>query len=142
MKYIRTEDKIYGFVKGIVSSIEHDEEVGAYSIYYFDDDKGEHMEQDGKGGHSMDSVWDDEIVAEADTIEELCDEFVSITDDLTPEILVPKYISPKDTLEIAWKNRLEDEMCYKNVIIYGAIWTEWGLKYVAKMNEKGELCLI
>ena len=25
---------------------------------------------------------------------------------------------------------------------YGAIWTEWGLKYVAKMNENGELKLI
>ena len=78
----------------------------------------------------------------ADTIEELCDEFVSITEDLTPEILVPKYISPKDTLTNAWKNRFEDEMCYKNVVIYGAIWTDKGLIYVAKMNEKGELELI
>ena len=26
--------------------------------------------------------------------------------------------------------------------VYGAIWTEWGLKYVSKMNEKGELELI
>lgn len=71
---------------------------------------------------------------QADTIEELCDEFVSITEDLTPEILVPKYISPKDTLEIAWKNRFEDEMCYKNVVIKGAIWTDKGLIYKAKMK--------
>ena len=26
--------------------------------------------------------------------------------------------------------------------IYGAIWTEWGLKYIAKMNSKGELELL
>ena len=31
---------------------------------------------------------------------------------------------------------------FPNIEIYGAIWTDKGLIYVAKMNDKGELCLI
>lgn len=78
--------------------------------------------------------YEEELLGQADTIEELFDEFVSITENLTPEILVPKYISTKDTLTNAWKNRFEDELCYENVVIFGAIWTDKGLIYVAKMK--------
>ena len=31
---------------------------------------------------------------------------------------------------------------YKDIKLYGAIWTEWGLKYVAKMNDQGKLELL
>ena len=64
---------------------------------------------------------------QSDTIEELCDEFVSI--DYT---LKNKYYHFNSLEEI---NLIYDE-------VYGAIWTDKGLKYVAKMNEKGELELI
>ncbi len=30
----------------------------------------------------------------------------------------------------------------EGITVYGAIWTEWGLKYVAKMNGKGEFELL
>ena len=79
---------------------------------------------------------DDEIIKQADTIEELCDEFI---------LVAPyRFRNPKTTTELEFDKF--DEMRYfytdKDDIIYGAIWTEWGLKYVAKMNEKGELELI
>lgn len=61
-----------------------------------------------------------EIVKQADTIEELCDELVHITN-------IGNHI-----LGHFWSPDSSD-------IVYGAIWTDKGLKYVAKMNEKGEL---
>ena len=67
----------------------------------------------------------------ADTIEELCDEFViRVKND--GYLLCPfeKALS------------LSEEAKQNEAFIYGAIWTEWGLKYVAKMNEKGCLELL
>ena len=66
-------------------------------------------------------------IKQASTIEELCDEFVSI--DYT---LKNKYYHFNSLEEI---NLIYDE-------VYGAIWTSKGLIYVAKMNDKGELELI
>ena len=73
---------------------------------------------------------DDLALKTADTIEELCDEFV-----------YKNYFSFQDKPML-----YPDEWDYKellktepNVIVYGAIWTDKGLIYVAKMNEKGEL---
>ena len=60
----------------------------------------------------------------ANTIEELCDEFVVEDDD---------DFAIYSNLKLA---RQTKGTCY------GAIWTEKGLIYVAKMNEKGELCLL
>ena len=57
----------------------------------------------------------------ADAIEELCDEFVVIVDG-------------KHYIRVPASN--------PNFQTYGAIWTEKGLIYVAKMNEKGELELL
>ena len=97
------------------------------------------------------TVWGEEIITKensADTIEELCDVAV---------IVGKRYDEPyhwwfyrhkdskkndlveivKDYMEI-WGN--EDYMVFENV--YGAIWTEKGLIYVAKMNDKGELELL
>ena len=62
---------------------------------------------------------------QADTIEELCDEFVYVEEGCYPEI--------SDELDL---------MQTKSTIIFGAIWTDKGLIYVAKMNDKGELELL
>ena len=70
----------------------------------------------------------------ADTIEKLCDEFVFHIES-QGHWVINNY---KRALEIA-KSYNEDEIKF---ICYGAIWTEWGLKYVAKMNLKGELELL
>ena len=50
-----------------------------------------------------------------------------------------KIVKQADTIE-----ELCDEIVMRkdSKTIYGAIWTELGLRYVAKMNEKGELELI
>ena len=66
-----------------------------------------------------------------DTIEELCDEFV---------------VAYEDGARIVYSD-LEWAKCKAKTspiksIIYGAIWTDKGLIYVAKMNENGELELL
>ena len=77
-------------------------------------------------------IFKDDILKQADTIEELCDEFVWIDTENNHNI------KPK-TGDGLWC------LCcdYKNgQNIYGAIWTDKGLIYVAKMNDKGELELL
>ena len=64
------------------------------------------------------------IINQADTIEELCDEFV---------------VEDKDEFAIFHNFKLAKQT---KGIIYGAIWTDKGLTYVAKMNSKGELELL
>ena len=95
----------------------------------------------------------DEILAQADTIEELCDEFVYIKDGVVNQYLT-----------IDFKHKREDEYCSlrnkltangiaettKGISKYElekgelkfAIWTDKGLIYVAKLNKNGELELI
>ena len=58
------------------------------------------------------------------TIEKLCDVYVC------------------NNLLFFSKNQLKDYCYIPNEIIYGAIWTDKGLIYVAKMNDKGELELL
>ena len=72
------------------------------------------------------------IVAQANTIEELCDCFVVID----KEKVFPNQVYDKRHL-YTLKTRENTRF-----IIYGAIWTNKGLIYVAKMNENGELRLI
>lgn len=68
------------------------------------------------------------ILKIADTIEELCDEFVFLSYDnhcIIRSLEIPK----------RYKESYAD-------ITYGAIWTDKGLIYVAKMNEEGCLELL
>ena len=71
---------------------------------------------------------------ESDTIEELCDEFVFNVEN-QGHWVINNY---KRALEIA-KSYNEDK---NKFICYGAIWTDKGLIYVAKMNESGCLELL
>lgn len=67
----------------------------------------------------------------ADTIEDLCDEFVVVARKGDGS-----HTFVADSKRIAtWNASLGEK-------VYGAIWTDEGLKYVAKMNEKGELELL
>ena len=77
-----------------------------------------------------------DVIKQADTIKELCDEFVVIG-----------YYKNKplqfDTLEEAQRFVYEKGCQDKDYIgIYGAIWTDKGLIYVAEMNDNEELTLI
>ncbi len=68
---------------------------------------------------------------QADTIEELCDAFVYAKCD---------YMELEEAkCEKEWN---ESDWQQDGLPIYGAIWTDKGLIYVAKMNEKGELELL
>lgn len=69
----------------------------------------------------------DQILKQSDNIEELCDEFVIVNGKIhqTTKALnkIKEYFNPYDTF-------------------YGAVWCEWGLKYVAKLDDKGEFQLL
>ena len=67
---------------------------------------------------------------EANTIEELCDEFVGIDSQGHYLIHNDKWLEGARIVPL-------EEINY-----YGAIWTDKGLIYVAKVNDKGELELL
>lgn len=90
------------------------------------------------------------ILKQADNIEELCDEFVvehdsNLYNDNGRDIYYQVYgrachrgDSYYDfTFEQIRTGRIE-----MGGTLCGAIWTDKGLIYVAKMNDKGELCLL
>lgn len=81
------------------------------------------------------TIYEADIIKQSDTIEELCDMYVYVEADKLPCVAGLK-INTK-------QYKLYRDFCLVNHIgLYGAIWTDKGLIYVAKMNEKGELELI
>lgn len=105
MKYIRTENGIYETFEWLENG----------SCYYDNGDRYRYA-----------SSFD--IIKQADTLEELCDEFVFEVENFKKVFLPFTF------------NKEEDLKRYDN--IYGAVWCEFGLKYVAKFNSKGELELL
>lgn len=80
-------------------------------------------------------ISNENIIKQADTIEDLCDEFVLCNNQLNT-----CGVFDKKVITFKWlQNHLE---IYKGMTIYGAIYTSKGLIYVAKMDDKGELELI
>lgn len=78
-------------------------------------------------------------IKEADTIEELCDELVLIEEDY------PIILEELDFKRRTYLRANEYEFLSKlpeKPIIYGAIWTDKGLIYVAKMDAEGKLILL
>ena len=117
MKYIRTRYKIREIIEDFGGSC------NVKSTYQ-------------KGRPSIDNftvVSGVRFAPRAETIEELCDEIVykNYFFNQDEPMLYPK--------EWDYKTLLKQE---PNVIVYGAIWTDKGLIYVAKMNDKGELELL
>ena len=72
------------------------------------------------------------IIKQSDNPEEICDEFIWVT----PE--GRHHIKPKEG-DGLWCLCCNYKEGYQ---VYGAIWTDKGLIYVAKMNDKGELELL
>lgn len=83
--------------------------------------------------------FQDHIIAQSDTVEELCDELV--LKDLDTEMCFVMSAVHIQDIRDNWKNLMDNDYL-KNHTIYGAIWTDKGLIYVAKMNDKGELELL
>ena len=68
--------------------------------------------------------------ATSDNLADLCDELVMINNSC---FLKPQIIDLIDFITLDM---------YKGETIYGAIWNDTGLTYVAKMNDKGEFELL
>ena len=113
MKYIRTKD-------------------GIYEIVGFDDEciiPSPIIKMNGKLTHCSGY----KNCKQADTIEELCDEFV-LVEKIREVTYHHKSSTFADFKSIAMLN--------ERYTLYGAIWASKGLIFVAKMNEKGDLELI
>ena len=86
------------------------------------------------------------ILKQTNTIEELCDEFVwKWNEKEFPYSKARQYDRYSGYGDLKRAIRAEENYGkYLNYDyeIYGAIWTKWGLKYVAKINNKGELELL
>ena len=131
MKYFRTKDAIYSYEPI------HDIDVDGFVI------------QHNITGWSK-PIMKEDIVKITDTIEELCDEFVDtsglkVSSTSTGGWLYDEFDSKNKCLVYYAEDERRtiplnefDDLSK----IYGAIWCEWGLKYVAKMNDKGELELL
>ena len=70
------------------------------------------------------------VEKQADTIEELCDYFVAVDENDNEHFIDRGFNFLKSCV-----NNDKDR-------VYGAIWTDKGLIYIAKMNDKGELELL
>ena len=105
--YIRTKNRIYE----VESTLRDNGFVKGYNV-------GE-----------MAFIRKDQVIKQAETIEELCDEFVG----------VDKTCQNGHQLLRAIPYKCAN---FWNGGVYGAIWTSKGLIYVAKMNESGCLELI
>ena len=83
-------------------------------------------------------------IKQADTIEELCDEFVILGQHyrITGYGIITIYNNYVRAIVRKFGKAKQSYNKNKGFALYGAIWTDKGLIYVAKMNEKGELELI
>ena len=118
--YIRTKDRIFKVTNDKYGVIE---ENGVFKIHC------ENM------GHHWYSELD--VIAKSENLAELCDEFV-----LFDKPFNTYGVFDKKVINYKWLKEHRTIYPSKLCIIYGAIWTNKGLIYVAKMNDKGELiCL-
>ena len=124
MKYIRTKDGIY--------EVKLEDVKFRDKLYYIV------CERKSKDENIKGLIDINQVIKQSDTIEELCDEFRYKYDEFLQH-------------ERCWRNSkgmwLDNDndlpLSEKEIsTIKGAIWTESGLKYVAKMNEEGDLELI
>ena len=124
MKYIRTENgRIYKIT-------------GKHKDYYENQHYYE-FQKITEGVSYLALVEKEKVIKQADTIEELCDTKVGRRKSNHKAYLGHMSGTFMFQEDSGWIGRLDS---YE--IIYGAIWTNKGLIYVAKMNEKGELELL
>ena len=118
MKYIRTKDGVYESEK-----VSHDDKY----VYKYE----------------VRPIWcvnqdQEEIINQADTIEELCDFFVKRSKEPGNDFL----FMTKDA-NIAFDKKFERYRESFDVYdYYGVIETKWGIKYIAKLNREGRLELL
>ena len=135
MKYIRTQKELYKVMSKQICNTDKFVEVQRKKVGLFTG--------------TTELISKEDVLKQADTIEELCDEVVIIYPDGSHSVSwCYDYKSFYESIEGQVGNLGKMPYTKENLVeyeiyeIYGAIWTEWGLKYVAKMNEKGELELL
>ena len=122
--YIRTKYKIYK----VESTLRDNGFVKGYNIGY------------------MAFITKDQVINQSENLEELCDEFVLHYGD-TMQTSIPIPWATYERRDDNWqkhKEKLISELkkAERKATVYGAVWCEFGLKYVAKMNSDGKLVLI
>ena len=117
MRYIRTKDNIY--------ILHHDNENENTLV------KEVVVIKDGE----LTCLNKSKIIAQADTIEELCDEFV-----IKYKVFDKPIVHYNDTINSRELPRLKSILSCAEV--YASVWVGTDLKAVAKMNEKGCLELL
>ena len=80
---------------------------------------------------------EEEPIRESENIEDLCDEFVVFDKEQPNGKLL--YYKGFESLK---KEFIDFENDKEKVVVFGGIWTDKGLIYVAKMNDGGDLELI
>ena len=75
-------------------------------------------------------VYGSKVISQSENIEELCDRFVVIDKETKEVISIVSFLAYAKL----WS--------YCKYNIYGAIWTDFGLKYVARLTEDGGIELI
>ena len=78
------------------------------------------------------------ILRESDTIEKLCDHLVVIE----KESSFSPHIQYRFLGNLFIDHSYDEKFQQNKLIVYGAIWTNRGLTYVARMNDDGELKLL
>ena len=119
-KYIRTKDKIYKVTNDKFGIIE---ENGIFKKFC------ENM------GHTWYGELD--VISQSDNPVDLCDEFVYVKKSNGNKTIYAGFIA----FQRKFSTRVEIAKATESDL-YGGIWTDKGLIYVAKMNEKGEFELI
>lgn len=106
MKYIRTKDGVYEALESFKTP---------EGYFYF---SYEQKTNNALNPIVRESVYDYDLIEQADNIEELLDEIIDNKNLIN--------ILPLESIDLT-----KDK-------IYGAVWTDKGLIYVAKLNDKGE----
>ena len=71
-----------------------------------------------------------QVIKQSENLEELFDRFVVMDKETKEVISIVSFLAYAKL----WS--------YCKYNIYGAVWCEWGLKYVAKLDDKGKFYLI
>ena len=133
MKYIRTKDGIFTFEgANTITKIYDLSSQGIPPLKYADGTLEKEGDKYVTINHKDYKVTDKNI---ADTIDELCDVFVLVDKTNSKH----KYYSKEDSWHFF---EVRDFAECEVLALYGAIWTDKGLIYVAEMNDKGELELL
>lgn len=128
--YIRTKDGVYELVDNLYQY--HN---GVEKFWYAKKENGKTLAIEITAG---------KILKQSENLEKLCDDFVGLIKDRNSDFIITKVIAHSlKELKDSLKTEFNGKTYYgKFDIIYGCIWTDKGLIYVAKMDNEGKLVLI